>query len=89
MEMPIEATPTSDPRVITSQGMNQDKNRNATFRKWFLPASFLGLSGFILTSELLDSVQFLEGNLFIIKILASSLGGVVGFVAAVRSGAFR
>lgn len=68
---------------------DQNKSLRADFGKWFFWALFLGASGFVFVFDLLSSVQALEGNLFVIKILASLLGGVVGFVAAVRSGAFR
>ena len=73
---------------MVTRSEHQNKDWSADFGKWFFPI-FIGLSGFVFVSDLLSSVQSLEGNLFVIKILASFLGGVVGFVAAVRSGAFR
>lgn len=73
---------------MVTRSEHQNKDWSADFGKWFFPI-FLGLSGFVFVFNLLSSPQALEGNLFVIKLLVSSLGGVVGFVAAFRSGAFH
>jgi hypothetical protein len=74
---------------MATQTDDRDKKTKTSLGKWLLTASFVGLSGFILISELLDSVSAVEGNLFLIKILASILAGVAGFVAASHSGLLR
>ena len=74
---------------MVTQSEHQNKSLRADFGNWFFWAIFMGASGFVCVFDLLSSLQALEGNLFVIKILASSLGGVLGFVSAVRSGVFR
>lgn len=86
--MPVEAAPTNDTRVIISHTEGEPKREKTGWRKWLLPAAFIGMSAFALVGQLIDILQVV-GTPLIMKFLLPFLAGAAAALATSHSGLFQ